>query len=257
MKGEGKEKDVTKINVWSQFRDNSGDYIKEYMDKIRSLEYPNPEDVILFLGEGDSVDSTYEELKELEDDILYRVYVTKHDTSIPAMKHTPHPARIRCLAETGNAGWEKMTQVEQEKPWAEFALMCESDLIYPPSIVKDLIDSMPEDAGAIAPMIWMPIPMGDQTRLQFYDIWVYRTLDNRKFPPHNIAWYKQHFPVEIFPVYSVGSMVLIRMEAIMNGARFSTDGAVIGLCEDIRAQGWKVYVNPNLHIFHPYVDGIR
>ena len=51
-------------------------------------------------------------------------------------------------------------------------------------------------------------------------------------------------------------MVLFRMDPLRNGSRLSSINAVIGMCDDIRKQGWKICVNPNLHIRHPDIEWV-
>lgn len=121
-----------------------------------------------------------------------------------------------------------------------------------PDLLNRLVGRIPEDAAALAPMIW--IPNGEQ--LRFYDIWAFRYQDCM-FPAYPPAWYSQRFGETPFEIDSAGSVILFRMSYIKEGARLSEETAVVGMCEQIREMGGKIYCDPETHVIHPEVRGVK
>jgi len=54
-----------RVAIYSIFRDNEGEYIDKYFERIDSLEYPK-EYLRVYCGEGDSKDDTWHQLCDIE-----------------------------------------------------------------------------------------------------------------------------------------------------------------------------------------------
>ena len=176
-----------------------------------------------------------------------RVVVVQHDTGIAREFHSPRPARMKAVSINGNKGWDAIARDN----WGDFALMIESDLLVQPDILTRLIERMPDEADIFAPMIW--IEVGVQHR--FYDIWAYRRGGNM-FPPYGPAWYAQKYGTMPFELDSVGSCVLFRMGLIVDGLRLGESDCVLGMCNEARKRGYKVFADPEIDIIHPSIEGV-
>lgn len=216
-----------------------------YRDQINNLDYP-PELIRLYLCEGDSDDDTLVQLQTwgLEDE---RIRIIKHDTGIPYYTRSPRPERMQALSETGNVGWAAIA----EEAWGNFALMLESDLLYKPDLLRRLIERRPDEADIFAPMIWVQVGR----EIQFYDIWAFRIYD-KMFQPCGPAYYEVRYS-EPFELDSVGSVVLIRMPLIASaGLRLGEADCIVGLCNDAREKGYRVFCDPKTDVLHPTVEGV-
>jgi hypothetical protein len=221
--------------------------LNQYRQRVNALDYP-PELIRLYLGEGDSLDETWRELMDwaIEDS---RIIAIKRDTHRPRLWHTPRPERMKTLAITGNAVWNRIAT----DGWGEVALMLESDLLYMPDLLRSLIERIPEDAAALAPMIWTPV----EEQLRFYDVWAFRSQDGQMFGPYPPAWFAKEYGEAPFEIYSAGSAILFKVDYIRGGARLSEETAIVGMCEQVRAMGGKLYCDPAVHIIHPIVRGVK
>jgi len=225
---------LPKIAIWSIFRDDAGNNIKLYRERIEALDYPRHL-IRLYLAEGDSVDNTFGELVEWSKQDN-RVNITKANSSLPRYGHTTEPLRFHSLAVASNAAIDMIA----EDDWANLAVLIESDLLYESNLLLQLYLSKPPGKSVISPMVWLRTP--DSYR--FYDIWAFRTPMGEHFPLATGDWYSQNYPHEIFEIESSGSVVMFEMEVIRAGCRY--DGDVIrGMCLQARERGYRIYVDPN------------
>lgn len=232
--------------MWSQFRDDAGPNLSQYRQRVEALDYP-AESLRFYLGEGDSLDNTWSELNHWADEDE-RVVPVKRNTGRPRLYHDPRPERMKTLATTGNAVWGRIAR----DAWGDYALMLESDLVYTPDLLSRLITRIPDEAAALAPMIWLAV--GDNIR--FYDIWAFRR-DGQTFPAYPAAWYAQHLGEQPLEIDSAGSVILFRMSYIRAGARLSEETAIVGMCDQIGAAGGKIYCDPETHVIHPAIRGAK
>lgn len=234
-----------KISIWSQFRNSAGQQIELYRQRIDTLDYP-PDLIKLYLCEGDSDDDTLAQLQSwaIADG---RIQIVKHDTGIPHHAHSPRPARMKAVSENGNIGWDAIA----EDAWGDFALMVESDLLYNPDLLRSLIDRRPAEADIFAPMIWIEVA----DSLRFYDIWAYR-IKGEMFQPTSPEWYFAHYGSGLLEVDSVGSVVLFKMDLITEGLRLGEADCVLGMCNEARRRGYRIFVDPTINILHPQIQGV-
>lgn len=233
---------LPKISVWSLFRDDAGDNLRNYQERIYSLDYP-PDLLKFYLVEGDSVDDTWLELGQWATSDK-RVSVVKCTTGKARMSHTPHPDRIATLAQVGNAA----LRILANDRFGELACLIESDLLYAPDTLRQLVSHRP-DGAVISPFVWIPAPHG----YQFYDVWAFRTLDGELFQASRPEWFAIHMPDSSFEVQSVGSFVLLPADPIYDGVRYTDTEAIRGICHQYAARGYPIYADPTVNIFHPIV----
>ena len=241
---------MSKINVaiYSIFRDNEGEYIDKYFERIAKLKWPHG-DIRVYAGEGDSIDATGSQLASYEyHNDNDNVVVVKQDTGRKRLYHTPDPYRMLTRATTGNAVYDKIAS----DGCADLVLHLESDLEYNNFLLQDLWNVLKdnEKAGCASPYVWVK----EGGTYRFYDQWAFRNLDGEMFPPYNTLWYKKHFPQEPFPVQSTGSCVLFYATYLHEGVRLTHNEEIRGLTMQIRIIGGQVLVDPNSAIVHPSGD---
>ena len=154
---------------------------------------------------------------------------------------------MKAVSENGNIGWDAIAK----DAWGDFALMLESDLLYNPILLRSLIDRRLDRADIFAPMIWIEV----DGSLRFYDIWAYRT-KGEMFPPNSPEWYFAHYGSGLLEVDSVGSVVLFKMNLITEGLRLGESDCVLGMCNEARQRGYRVFVDPTINILHPQIQGV-
>lgn len=234
-----------KISIWSQFRNAAGRQIERYRQQVESLDYP-PALLRFYLCEGDSEDDTLAELQSWSaiDD---RLTIIQHDTGIPHYAHSTRVERMQAVARNGNLGWDAIAR----DAWGDYALMIESDLLIEPDLLRRLIDRRPTKADIFAPMIWI----GVESDLRFYDLWAYR-INGKMFQPRPPTWYYSKYGDTPFELDSVGSVVLFRMALITGGLRLSESECVLGMCNEARTQGHRIFCDPSTNVLHPSIEGV-
>lgn len=231
-----------KVAIWSLFRDNEGEYIDAYMRRINALDWP-PENIRLYLVEGDSVDNTLGQL-QATGALDSRITVLKQDTGIQRFGSVTNPVRFECLAKTANIALE----IVAKDGWCDLGLHLESDLLFRPDLLKRLTVNRPDDDAVIAPMVW--IQRGNDHR--FYDIWAFRMAENEMFPPYPAGWYGAQFPKEVFECWSTGSAVLFPAW-VLGKLRYNYEfpEVIMGLTRQAAEQGCLVCCDPTTHVLHP------
>lgn len=147
--------------------------------------------------------------------------------------------RLSTWADVGN---ECVEMALRESPGASHLVWIESDLCYPYDTLEILIQS---NVDIVAPLVYL----GNS----FYDSWGFRDRANRKiysFPAGNPG-----IESKVVELNSVGSFVLFRSEIFQRGVRFRgaeyEDGLLVGVCNDARSLGFKIFANRSLSILHP------
>ena len=121
-------------------------------------------------------------------------------------------------------------------------LWIESDLCFPPELLRRLLA---QEVDIVAPMIYL----GGL----FYDTWGFRDLTGTRWT--NEAPYHQRYRgMDLIEMGSVGSCVLFRRAVLDAGIRFKgtyEHGLLVGMCEDARAAGFRVWADTSTAILHP------
>jgi hypothetical protein len=122
---------------------------------------------------------------------------------------------------------------------SDFTLFIEADLCFPFDLIDQLIL---KNLDITAPVVFLGAG--------FYDSWGFRKLDGSK-----ISWIGDvnvHTPPA--ELSSVGSCVLFRTEIFSRGVRFRgpfQTGLLVGVCNDARELGYKVWALFSVSIIHP------
>jgi hypothetical protein len=189
-------------------------------------------DLVFSFVEGDSQDDTHARLTDWAADDP-RVRLQKIDVE-PIRDFSE---RVAKWAELGNAAIEGLAGTHYD-----FLLWCESDLSIPPDLIAQLAA---DDVDIVAPAIFL----GGL----FYDTWGFRGLDGRKFAnaaPHHPAYQ----PFGLVELASVGSTVLFKRAVIDSPVRLRgvhENGLLVGMCNDARSKGFRVFLDSRLAIVHP------
>ena len=122
---------------------------------------------------------------------------------------------------------------------SDFTLFIEADLCFPFDLVDELIYA---NLDIVAPVIFLGAG--------FYDSWGFRGLDGVKIGRvENLS-----VDTPSIELSSVGSCVLFKTEIFSRGVRFRgpyQTGLLVGVCNDARKLGYKVWTLPSVAIIHP------
>jgi hypothetical protein len=225
---------MTTVAVCSLFR-NSAATLAYYRAALSAQARPGLELVFSFI-EGDSSDDTWDELQRWarEDS---RVVLSKIDVEPLA----DFDERIRQWARLGNACVEQLAGRAYDH-----VLWCESDLSLPLDLVPQLVSAaQAPGVDVVAPAIFL----GGM----FYDTWGFRDLTGTRF--ENAAPFHRAFPPHgLMELASVGSCVLFPRKLFDARVRFRGEhenGLLVGVCNDARARGMRVWMDSRVCVVHP------
>lgn len=182
---------------------NAEHYLDRYFQQIESLNFKP----YLLLLEGDSVDNTYELLRNKIRD--YQGQLLKRDKG-QVYGSVVDKRRFKQLAELWN---ELLNLIPDE---AEYVCIIESDLIWNNTDLGFLLE-LCKDYSFVCPYI-----LKDNL---FYDIWGYRYSKSMPFEQSI-----DKLSNEIEQLYSAGSFLVMKAN-IARDNRISEENAVIGFCE--------------------------
>ncbi len=183
---------------------------------------------------GDSTDGTHEALADIVESHPRREGVRLVDIGDTGIRGDDPNTRLHRLGVTAQAALETIDAGD------EWVIVHESDIQSPPDVVERLLAGGQDVVGAWPVLGAAPM---------FYDIWAYRGLDGAHFtnyPPYHAA-YRPDAP---FEVQSVGTVWGFPAAAVRAGMRCTTFGCV-EMCTELRAQGYRIWVEPRLEVVQP------
>lgn len=230
------------VALCSIFRD-SEHYLDRYFDQIDSLERIlglHGHQLRLILAEGDSSDHTFHNLEE-QVAFYYSAALLQCHHGGPKFGSVNDDTRWRQSSYVWSKVWEEL------KPEDDVVVYLESDLIWDAMSLFGLIviaHENPEHANdAVAPMVWLREPP------TFYDTWGFR----RKgvcFSP-DPPYHSDLVRSGLFEIESAGSCIVFRGE-VARAAKFDPpELAVVGLCQNMRSKGYRLWLDPMVSIIHP------
>ncbi len=125
---------------------------------------------------------------------------------------------------------------------AEYVVLHESDLLTDVDIVDRLLAS--NGSGPVAGWPTIEITPGHP---QFYDVWAYRDLRGRQWSPRQPGRHRHRG--RLVEVSSFGSVWLAPAALVRN--RVITDLAICELCKQWRAEGVRLWVDPEISVEQP------
>lgn len=223
---------MAEVAICSLVRDGMS-YLPAYRRQLESLVLADGDGWQLYILEGDSTDDSWEYLK----------------------RWSAEDPRVHCIQKhVGQAGGKE----DLARRWAEVCNACfdsipedsnhthvlwlEADLTFPSEVAGRLLEHR---ADVVAPVIFL----GGQ----FYDAWGFRDLNGRHWTNHS-PYHPDYAPARLLPMGSVGSCVLFRREILDAGVRMRgtyDDGLLVGMCNDAREKGFRVWADTGTAILHP------
>jgi len=223
---------MAEVAICSLVRDGMA-YLPAYRSQLENLRLAEDDTWHLYILEGDSRDGSQAFLKAwaAEDP---RISVSQEHVGDATEKED----RAGRWARVGNACIDLVPNTASHTHY----LWLEADLCFPTELVARLLA---RGVDIVAPMIFL----GGG----FYDSWGFRDTAGRKW--RNKAPYHPHYrPLSLLEMGSVGSCVLFRRAVLDAGIRFKgtyENGLLVGMCQDARAKGFKVWADTATAILHP------
>lgn len=223
---------MPEVAICSLVRDGM-DYLPSFRGQLDSLRLTPGTSWRLHILEGDSQDGTW-------------AFLQKWASEDPRISLAQEQAGEAVEKEDRAARWARVGNscldlVPTSGPHTH-VLWLEADLCFPPELLSRLLA---HQVDIVAPMIYL----GGQ----FYDTWGFRDIEGQKWT--NLAPYHPEFKaMSLMEMGSVGSCVLFRREVLEKGIRFKgtyENGLLVGMCQDARAVGFRVWADTGTAILHP------
>lgn len=227
-----------KINLISNILQESN-YLKNFFDQLKNLDQKNYEIEKIFISINGPV------TKESE---LYKI-----------LKELPFETEISM---DPNLVLDEFSMFDRSRKWsfifnqniqksidvpAEFTVLFESDLTYPPDILDCLIES---NLDAVAPVVFLGT--------SFYDSWGFRNLRGEKIYKlsdlNSNQFQENTKSSNLVELSSVGSFICLKTEFLKKNIRLPStyeNGLFVGLCEKIRRNEGKIFCRTDTSIIHP------
>ena len=212
---------------------NGRHYLPHFRRQLEALDLRGGLSWTLCLVEGDSQDGS--------DEFITR-WAAEDSRVIPGQEQAGDASTLEDLAArwavVGNACFDLIPRDSQHT----HVLWIEADLCFPPELLHRLLS---RQVDVVAPVIWM----GGF----FYDGWGFRGLDGvrwRDRPP----FHRDYKGMTLIEMQSVGSCVLFRRAVLDAGIRFRGtyyNGLLVGMCQDARAAGFRIFADTGTAILHP------
>lgn len=212
---------------------NGMDYLPSYRRQLESLRLKEGDSWHLHILEGDSRDGSQAFLQQwAAEDSRIRI---GQEHAGDAKEQEDRASR---WARVGNACFDLIPADSQHT----HVLWLEADLCFPPELLDRLLV---REVDVVSPMIYL----GGV----FYDTWGFRDLKGQKWT--NLApFHPDYRPFALMEMGSVGSCVLFRRNVLDAGIRFKgtyENGLLVGMCQDARAKGFRVFADTATAILHP------
>lgn len=225
------------LTVMSMFRDSTHQ-TERYREQILSQE--GFEKIQCCWLEGDSQDRTYDVLDQMKSE-LNASLIQKH-TGRQRWGPIACAARMAHLGELG----EVLRNATLTMSRTDFVVYVESDLIIRDTqLFKKLAE---HNVDTISPITY------HHHGELFYDTWGYLDKDGRSWGPN--PPFSEHLKVDgLCPMTSVGSCVMMKWEVLEN-THWGPD-AFRSFCSNVLSNGYKIWVDKELSIYHPKIEGYR
>jgi len=229
----------------SMFR-NSSRYLDRYGAQCAALRdalQQRGDTLRLIVAEGDSTDDTPVMLpKVLQEHHGLPATILKVDHGGPEYGSVNSPARWAQIALVCNVILEKFAKA---RPKPEAFIWVESDLIWDAPTMLALLDHL-VGVDVVCPLCYAKSKENGIA----YDVWGARK-DGRCFDssrPYHPAL--RDWRGGLVELDSSGSCLVMRGDVAAQ-CRFAPEDAIVGWCRDMRAKGFRLWLNPALYVVHP------
>jgi hypothetical protein len=234
-----------KVVIASAFRNLSGRRLERYLSQVSAfISEGGFESYHLIWAEGDSTDSTLEELRQARETFTGNVTVDLIDVTHgrPDYGSCENPDRLQALSFVLN---KILDAVPND---ADAVIYVESDLKWLPRVMQHLIPLLVSPVDVISPPTFYRRPRRSYSKF-LYDTWGFRTPEGRRYDQRLTLRALQHSK-ELKEMGSVGSCVLMRGE-VARQCRVSNNLALAGWCESVRKHGYRIWSDWRVRIDHP------
>lgn len=223
---------MAEVAICSLVRDGMA-YLPSYRRQLECLQLPAGDTWRLHILEGDSQDGSQEFLRQWADEDP-RIQIGQEHVG-DAVEQEDRAGR---WARVGNACFQLIPPESSHS----HVLWLEADLCFPPELLARLLA---REVDIVAPMIYL----GGV----FYDTWGFRDTNGRRWT-NTTPFHPDYKPFSLMEMGSVGSCVLFRREVLDAGIRFKgtyENGLLVGMCNDARVKGFRVFADTATAILHP------
>lgn len=227
------------VTLISCFR-NAENYLWRYLGQIDHLTdciEERGDNLDLIWGEGDSTDSTLEQLCRAIQRFGIRAQIVDCTHGGQQWPSVVSPERFEQLGYVGRCMWAHIPQD------ANAVVYCESDLIWPVDTILRIVDQL-QDYPAISPMVYLRRQGWPPEA--WYDTWAAR-IGKRHFR-HDIPYITEFDPDKPFRVDSMGSCMAIRGDLARQ--LVWDEDVFVGICRQIYQLGGSVWIDPKTSVFH-------
>jgi hypothetical protein len=232
-----------KIQVVSAFRNMSG-RVPKYYQQVHALRvaFNSQVELGVVACTGDNEDRTREELLVLQKHFGVPTTIVDYSHGCRDWGSTEEGERLEKLSGVLNAALDGVA------PDTDYVLYVESDLLWDPYQVHDLVAEVVRDPvtfPVVAPLVYA----GEA----FYDVWGFRGTDGERFapfPPYHSSLKGLVDEECVVEVSSVGSC-MVMAGVVARTVRCENGNALVGWCEAARAGGYRIGVAPHLRVDHP------
>ena len=125
----------------------------------------------------------------------------------------------------------------------DFVILDDADIVKISSTTLTELVSL--DLDIVAPYVWHDGRIDD-----FYDTYVFRTLEGKQYPHKNVPHMDSKIPIELD---SVGTLFMVKGK-IFKYVSFKNPVPNMQFCRNARKKGYKVWAAPWVNIFHADVS---
>ena len=230
---------------------NSVNYIPRYVSQVTDLReklLARGDSLLLILAEGDNTDDTSSMLRSANTWRDWKgfpggVIVMTREHRGPLFGSVDDDTRWR------QSSWVWEGVIERVSQLDDVFCYVESDLIWDSDTLLRLAGRLGDGKDVVCPLcLYAP------ENMRHYDSWGLRGLDGKGFGPfwpYHSSLLQPSPDAGMFPINSAGSCLVMRAE-VARRSRFIPDNlAVVGWCQNMRENGFKLWLDDKEKVVHP------
>jgi hypothetical protein len=219
------------VTLCAPFRDSEA-ILHAFIQQVNALDYPAAR-LRFVTVEGDSKDRTLLGLTTWQQ-LDNRVTLLKCDTGTPQYGSIVHPERFATLAQVFNTALNAV-----DLAWSDYVLFTPSDVHFKRGVLTRLLA---HGKDVISPFFWGRDGL-------YHDTWAF-TRDGQEFGKFGRDEVSTRFGYAPIEMDTIGGMMLMSVDVLRAGCRYTAEEVDRGLCKAARANGFSVWADPTTHITH-------